>query len=326
MSEQSVEKVVITGIGPICTIATGRQDFWAVLAEAHDAAVPEAQSADSNWLRCEDFRVEDYLESEKTYLDRCSEFTLAACYLAVRDAQLDWPNLSHPRVGLCLGTAFGCLDSMLNNTTRVRTKGSRLASPVVFMHSFANTPASLAAIEDHIQGPVPTFCDGDISAGAALHYAWQALRYGQADVILAGGVDVVSNALVAALGNAPNIDRARAEGACLLVLERQASAEQRAAPVLLAEVVSCAVTGGADTSTARQQAITQAGQIAELDETPCIFEPPAVYGHTFGASLALDVAAAIGTLEAGQVPADIIAVVRATADGRAAAIILRNSE
>jgi len=325
MSEQSAEKVVITGIGPLCAIATGRPELWARLAETDYRNTQTAQSGDSTWLRCEDFRVEDYLESEKTYLDRCSEFTLAACYLAVRDAQLDWPNLNHPRVGLCLGTAFGCLDSMLNNTTRVRTKGSRLASPVVFMHSFANTPASLAAIEYHIQGSVPTFCDGDISAGAALHYAWQALRYGQADVILAGGVDVVSNALVAALGNGPNIDRALAEGACLLVLERQASAEQRAAPVL-AEVVSCAVAGGADTGAARQQAITQAGQIAELDETPCIFEPPAVYGHTFGASLALDVAAAIGTWEAGQAPADILAAARATADGRAAAIILRNSE
>jgi len=323
MSEQSVEKVVITGIGPICTIATGRQDFWAVLAEAHDAAVPEAQSADSNWLRCEDFRVKDYLESEKTYLDRCSEFTLAACYLAVRDAQLDWPNLNHPRVGLCLGTAFGCLDSMLNNTTRVRTKGSRLASPVVFMHSFANTPASLAAIEYHIQGPVPTFCDGDISAGAALHYAWQALRYGQADVILAGGVDVVSNALVAALGNGPNIDRARAEGACLLVLEQQGVAQERKAKVL-AEVVSCALAGGSDVADSRQRATIQAGQVAELDEIPPIFDPLVAYGHTFGASLALDVAAAIGAWQTGQAPTDTVVVARATADGRAAVIVLRN--
>lgn len=321
MAEQA-QGVLITGIGPLCALATGREEFWAALAEGSDEL---AQRIDAAWLRCEDFQVADYLESEKTYLDRCSQFTLAACSLAVRDAHLDWANLDHPRVGLSLGTAFGCLDSMLNNTSRVRTKGPRLASPVVFMHSFANTPASLAAIEYNIQGPTPTFCDGDISAGTALHYAQQALRCGQTDVMLAGGVEVLNNAMVAALSHeVKQPARVLAEGACVLVIEEQAFAENRGAPAL-AEVLSCAITGDRDPAAARQQAITQAGQMAELDEIPPVFEPPSAYGHSFGASLALDVAAAIGAWKCGEAPTDTAVIVRTTPDGRAAAIILRDT-
>ncbi len=303
-------------------MAAGREEFWQTLAQGNGET---DRRADTTCLRCEDFQVADYLESEKTYLDRCSQFTLAACYLAVRDAHLDWPNLNHPRVGLSLGTAFGCLDSMLNNTARIRTKGARLASPVVFMHSLANTPGSVAAIEYNIQGPTPTFCDGDISAGTALHYAEQALRWGQVEVILAGGVDAVSNALGAGLSHQANLPVAiPAEGACIIVMEDEALAQKRQAPVL-AEVLSCALAADHSSTAARQRAIAQAGQIAQLDEIPPVFEPPAAYGHTFGAALALDVAAAIGTWKLGKAVADTVVIARTTADGRAAAIILRDA-
>ena len=142
---------VITGVGPISAVGIGRQEFAGGLAEGREGRKEPERLATSSagfplLAECLDFVVEDYLLSRKTYLDRCSELALAACALAFGDAGIDWAALTHPRVGLCLGTAYGCLDSMVALTSKVQSKGVRFGSPVIFTHSFANTPTSLAAI------------------------------------------------------------------------------------------------------------------------------------------------------------------------------------
>jgi 3-oxoacyl-(acyl-carrier-protein) synthase len=270
------DKVVITGIAPISAIGIGREDFLDGLTAGRQGIRP-AERLDGaacgypELAECLDFVVEDYLESEKTYLDRCSEFALAAVHLALEDAQIDREALEHTRFGLCLGTAYGCLDSLMNMTERVQKKGARFASPLIFTHAFANSPTSLAAIEFRIQGPTATFCVGDVSAAAALQYAFDVLRHGRADLILAGGVDVLSASLLAGIELAPGL--VPGEGACLLALERAEVAEARGATIL-AELAA-----------------------VEMRVSPSpTAAAPKPWGHTFGAMLGLDLAAAIPAL------------------------------
>jgi 3-oxoacyl-(acyl-carrier-protein) synthase len=270
--EAPVSEVVITGIAPIAAIGIGREDFAAGLGEGRDGCRPPERLANGHKLpvlaECLDFVVEDYLESEKTYLDRCSELALAACALAWEDADLDWRSLDHPRVGLCLGTAFGCLDSLQNMTARVQSKGVRFGSPVIFTHSFANTPTSLAAIEYDLQGPTSTFCVGDVSAGSALEFGCRIVAEGRADVVLAGGVDALSLTLLAYLGLQPP-EWVPGEGAGLFVLESAAHAATRGATAL-GRIESVCLQGASPATANRQP-----------------------WGHAFGASLALDLAAAL---------------------------------
>jgi len=279
-------RVVVTGLGPISAIGIGRHDFWQGIAEGRDGRrAPEGDygSLASTPLvaECLDFFVEDYLESEKTYLDRCSEFVLAACALALEDADLDWRELDHARFGLLLGTAYGCLDSMQNVTERVQGKGMRFASPMIFTHGFANSASSLAAIEYKVQGPATAICAGDTSSGAALQYALDIVRWGRADVMLAGGVDVLSEALLRGLdASVRGADIVPGEGACLLVLERAEDAVQRGANILgeLAEV------GLGHPHSATAAALTNGARR---------LPPVLTYGHTFGAELALRAGSAL---------------------------------
>lgn len=291
-------EVLITGLAPISAIGIGRADFAAGLAEGREGRrAPERLAASPLPLlaECLDFVVEDYLESEKTYLDRCSELTLAACALAWEDAGLPWRELTPPRVGLCLGTAFGCLDSLENMTTRVQTKGVRFGSPVIFTHAFANSPTSLAAVEYNLQGPTSTFCVGAVSAGSALDYACRIIADGRADIVLAGGVEALSAPLLGYLGLQPPA-AVPGEGACLFVLESAEHAAARGAQPL-AQVLS--VTLGNYGKETRQPAM-------------------ATYGHTFGASLALDLAAAL--LVAGP---DELTIAKVDPCGAAASVTVR---
>ena len=294
-------RVVIAGLAPISAIGIGREDFAAGLREGREGRRPPERLVEGHSLsllaECLDFVVEDYLESEKTYLDRCSELALAACALAWQDAGLDWRSLSRPLMGLCLGTAYGCLDSMQNMTDRVQTKGVRFGSPVIFTHSFANSPTSLAAIEYEMQGPTSTFCVGDVSAGSALDYAWRLVADGRAEVMLAGGVEALSVAMLRGLADSGYTP---GEGACMLVLESAEHARDRGAAVL-AEIVACS--------------LQEAGEGTAANE---LWRAPEQLGHTFGAALALDLAAGL----LADAPAEFV-VQRRDPAGCSAAITVR---
>ncbi|MFQ6134171.1 MAG: beta-ketoacyl synthase N-terminal-like domain-containing protein, partial [Armatimonadota bacterium] len=190
------QTVVITGVGPISAIGIGREDFCGGLDEGRMGIRPpeRVQVGDTgveNVAECLDFYVEDYLESEKTYLDRASELLLAACHLALEDGALGARAMDHERIGLSIGTAYGCLGTMADYYRRVLEKGARFASTVLFTHTYANTPISLASIEYGIMGPTNTVCTGVTSGAGAISYAFDLLRHGRTDAMLAGGMDAL---------------------------------------------------------------------------------------------------------------------------------------
>ncbi len=194
---------VVTSVGIITPYGLGLEAFLAGLASGNAPDSP---------AKCPELDVQEWLPSEKTYLDRCSELALVAAAMALGEGSTGCESeirltpvppgatgetpVVPERIGLALGTAYGCLDSMCANTTRVQTKGARLASPLLFMHSFANAPASLIAIEWGLQGPGMTFTDGGLSAASALYWACDLLRRGQVDMMLVGGVEALSEPLV----------------------------------------------------------------------------------------------------------------------------------
>ncbi len=319
-------RVLVAGIGPVSAIGIGREDFAEGLAEGREGIRevhsfnPAAYDFDLA-AECLDFVVEDYIESEKTYLDRCSELTLAACALALEDAALKPGDVAPERLGLALGTAYGALDSMWAHTERVQTRGVRRASSVLFLHSFANTPTSLASIEFDIQGPVATFCSGMTSSGAALQFAADLIADGRADVVLAGGVDALSETLYAALDDEGRIgpDFVPGEGAALLALASPAALEACGAHPL-AEVLAVGLGNEpsdekAAAGAAGERALVQAGLTD--DNTPRL-SPPAEYGRPFGAACAMDVCAAI----CGDLPDSPVMAVVSDPCGLACAVIV----
>jgi len=294
-------RVLIVGMGPISGIGIGREDFAQGLGEGREG-IREVESFNpeaygfTQAAECLDFALEDYLESEKTYLDRCSAFTLAACTLALGDAGVARGAVPPERTGLVLGTGYGPLDTMWAHTVRVEQNGARRASSVLFLHSFVNTPISLASIEFDIQGPVACYCSGLASAGAALQYAADLIADGRADLVLAGGVDALSEALYAALDEEGRIgpDFVPGEGAALLALQSAEGAAARGAAGL-AEVKAVGLaTEPGDPAAAERVALARALSEAGLEEGEArAFEAPREYGRPFGAACAMDICAAI---------------------------------
>ena len=118
----SPHRVVVTGIGPICAIGIGREDFSSGLFAGREGRrAPERLQGEWPNLpliaECLDFVVEDYLETEKTYLDRCSELVLASCALLLEKAALPWR-----RAGSKPWAARACQSGTSTNGTRSSTE------------------------------------------------------------------------------------------------------------------------------------------------------------------------------------------------------------
>lgn len=267
-------RVVVTGLGLIHALGQGVDPLLEELAAGDEPLEP------GDVAECFDFDPEQLRESSKTYMDRCADLLLGACYLAVRDAHEDWSGPEDSRIagdrsGVSIGTAFGPTESMLNMTGRVQSKGLRFGSPMIFTHTFVNAPAALVSIEYGLQGPCMTHVMGDSSGGVALVYAAAMLRRGRADVIIAGGVDAASRPLLAAL-DASGDDRPVGEAAAVLMLETADAARARGARIL-AELV-------ADTAPSEAREVSA----------------PAACGHSFGASVALSAACCAGLIARGE--------------------------
>ena len=250
------KRVVITGLGPVTAAGIGREAFFAALA-AGRSGIGELTLFDpeqyGSRLAAElppEFKVEDYLRSQKTYLDRASELAFAAMSLALTDSGLNLKSENLAGIGLTLGTAAGSLGTATAFYRDYLEKGPRLVKPVLFPNTYSNTAISLLAIEYGIAGPHLNFASGFISSACALTAGFDLIRQGRAEVIFAGGVEALSETLYAGCARngqlspgpdggleicAPFDSRHNGfilgEGAAILVLEELEHARQRHATI-----------------------------------------------------------------------------------------------
>lgn len=221
--------IVVTGIGPVSALGIGRVAWTEGLRAGRSGIGPVSLFATDGLAgEVRGFKLAEILPSMKTYNDRASEFTLAACHLALQDAGLSADGYDRWRAGIILGSTYGCLSTLYTYTAALQQKGPRFANPLLFSHTYVNTPTSLAAIEYGLGGHHGTYAGHD-AGHQALAAAREALQLGRADLLLVVGVDVLSEPLARA-STAPDAPAAPlGEGACALVLETAAHAAARGA-------------------------------------------------------------------------------------------------
>jgi len=224
--------VVITGIGPVTPVGVTRAELAAALDEGLEPA--EIGEID----------LEEYLETEKTYLDPNSELTLISAALALEDANLAITDEDAPSVGLSFGTHLGNVTTVESYCTKLREQGVKLASPLLFIHSYPNTSVSLTAMEFGIRGTSFNFNSGRWCGLQALASGADELCAGRMSVMLAAASDTYTEMTrLVALGRPFS-------GAAALVLEPADAASARGVRAL-AEVGGCGLASSAEGALSR---------------------------------------------------------------------------
>jgi len=284
MNERSA---AITGIGLITPIGTGCDQLRESIARS-SSGICEIACFDASRLAVQlagevpDFDLGRHLASMKTYVDRASAFALASAMMALTDAAwLGGPNGFGSQLagdasdgtGLCLGSAWGCQDSIKLYTAKLTSGDPKFAPPLVFTHGYANAPNSLVAIEFGLRGHNACFSGGWTAGAAALESALDLIRRGGAgnhQRLLAGATDALSEPAVRAALAAGilSMDLCRpfdaaadglllGEGAAMLALEPVYSARERSARIR-GLLLGTGSAGGTDARAAIGRAITAA--------------------------------------------------------------------
>jgi 3-oxoacyl-[acyl-carrier-protein] synthase II len=193
---------VITGLGPIPGIGTGRQKFWdAILSEKTGISRISTFDPQPFQVRCageiRDWNPEDFFPPQRLKrLDRYAQFAVASAKLALEDAGLEYSREQpQDRVGVSFGTALGGVCKAEDQHIRYLKKGARGMNPMLAIQVFGGSAHSNIAIEFGFRGIGTTnsnsCASGTVSVGEALRY----IRDDFADVIVAGGAEAPLSAL-----------------------------------------------------------------------------------------------------------------------------------
>lgn len=240
------DAVVITGIGVVSPLAASAPDLAARVTAGESAIAPlpgfdGAYGASVCAIPLDATPAESRIRIGR--LDRLCRLFLSAAYLAVDDARLETRQADADRVGLAFGTALGCVLTNAEYNAKLVQHGPAAASPRLFAYTVSSAAAGEVSIALGIKGANVTAHQGFAAGLGAIGYAYDLIRAGKADVVVAGGADALGDALVQGLadmgllkrtaGATPFRDRVPgiypSEGAGVLVLERAAHAHARGA-------------------------------------------------------------------------------------------------
>jgi 3-oxoacyl-[acyl-carrier-protein] synthase II len=270
----STPSVVVTGIGATSPLGGTASDTWSALL----AGGSGARSLEYDWVAAHSLPVtfaaqaavqpEEMLDRvEAKRLDRSSQFSLIAAREAWADAGS--PEVDPERLIVDWATGIGGVWTLLNAWDTLREKGPRRVLPMTVPMLMPNAPAAAIELEFAARGGAHTVASACASSTESLAMAFDHLRNGLADVVIAGGTEasihplpLASFAAMQALSRR-NDDPASAsrpydatrdgfvlgEGAAALVLETEEHALARGARIY-ARVVGSAVTSDAHHITA----------------------------------------------------------------------------
>jgi 3-oxoacyl-[acyl-carrier-protein] synthase II len=192
----SRRRAVITGIGPVTCIGSGRENFWnAILSEKSGISGITSFDPSVFRVRCAgeiaSWNAEDFFSPQRLKrLDRYAQFAVVSAKLALEDARIEYSRENpQDRIGVSFGTALGGVCKAEEQYIRYLKKGARGVQPTLAVQVFGGSAHSNIAIEFGFRGVGTTnsnsCASGTVSVGEALRY----IRDDFADVIVAGGAE-----------------------------------------------------------------------------------------------------------------------------------------
>jgi 3-oxoacyl-[acyl-carrier-protein] synthase II len=245
--------VVITGLGLVTPIGTGKAKFWKALI-AGENGIRTITSFDTSAFRTHrggevrDFRPDDYCRHiDHRRIGPAAQLAIAAVRLALDDGGIDVDQADRSTTAVIFGTTMGespvaeSINEMSGQAALTKRTGH---SPDLALRFPQEMIPSSVAREFGFRGPVSLMATACAAGNYAIGYAADLLKSGEVDLALAGGSDPFSRVAFigfnSMLAVAPEIcqpfDRRRkgmcvSEGAGALLLERYGSARRRGAPI-----------------------------------------------------------------------------------------------
>jgi len=190
-------RVVVTGLGIVCPIGNTVQQAWDS-ALAGKSGITRITRFDASRLSSQiagevkEFDVAPYLSSkEARRMDLFIHYGMAAGLQAWRDAGVQVTPENGERVGVNFGSGIGGIPLIEAMHDELKQNGPRRISPFFIPGSIINMIAGLLSIEVGAKGPNLAMVTACTTSTHCIGEAGKSIRYGEADVMIAGGAEAV---------------------------------------------------------------------------------------------------------------------------------------
>lgn len=262
-------RVVVTGLGAVTPIGNDVETFWNGI-KAGKVGIDRITKFDTSDYKVKlAAEVKDFVAKERMdfklarRMELFSQYAAAASLEALQDAGIDMEKEDAFRIGVCVGSGVGSLQTAEQGEQRLLSKGPSRVDPLLVPRMISNMAAGNVSIVTGARGKCTNVVTACASGTHCIGDAYRAIQYGDAEVMIAGGTE----AAICPLGVAGftsltaltvSEDPARAsipfdkdrsgfvmgEGAGIVILEELEHAKARGAEIL-AEVVGYGATADA---------------------------------------------------------------------------------
>jgi len=188
-------RVVVTGVGLVLPQGIGIDPVWEKVCEGVSGVGPitkfDATDFDTKIAaEVKDFRSEDYLAPKDIKkMDIFIHYALAATRIAVDDAGLEISEENAGRVGVIVGTGLGGLTSIEKYHSVLLERGPQRITPFFIPMLIANEASGQIAIQFGAKGSNLCVVTACATGAHSIGEAYRCVQYGDADAVIAGGVE-----------------------------------------------------------------------------------------------------------------------------------------
>jgi 3-oxoacyl-[acyl-carrier-protein] synthase II len=195
-------RVVITGIGVLSPVGSSLEQFWASLIEGK-SGIDRITGLDPSAFACQiggeikDFDPKLYYRNPKDArrTDRYGQLAMAAAKMAYEDSGMEEGKFDPFRFGCMVGSGIGGLITLENQHEVYLNRGPGRVSPFTIPMMISNIASGLISMEYGLCGPNMSIVTACATANNNIGEAWRMIKFGDADMFLAGGAEASISAM-----------------------------------------------------------------------------------------------------------------------------------
>ncbi len=263
-------RVVVTGIGILCPVGRNASSTWEALI-AGKSGIDYITLFDPEPFatkfagEVKGFEPTDYVNRKQAHhMDRFVQLAVAASSQAVKQAGIQITPGNQDNIGVIIGSGFGGLLTLSEQIRILRERGPDRVSPFLVPMLLADMASAQVSIVLGAKGPNLGTTSACSSGSDAIGTAYEIIRRGDAQAMLAGGSEAAVTPIGIAAFNALRVLSTRnsqpqlasrpfdaerdgfvlSEGAAVLMLEDLSFAQRRGASIL-AEITGYGISSDA---------------------------------------------------------------------------------
>ena len=192
-----LKRVVVTGLGAVTPVGNTPEETWENLVAGKSGAAPITLFDASNFktqFACEvkGLNINEYIDrKEARKMDRYTQLALVAATQAVNDSKIDAEDLDKNRIGVIFGVGIGGIKTFEDEVKYYglhEAEGPKF-NPFFIPKMIADIASGQISIKYGFHGPNYTTTSACASSTNALADAFNVIRLGKADAIVAGGAE-----------------------------------------------------------------------------------------------------------------------------------------